>query len=190
MSRPLEEAYFAQLNAERRQKIRAELAIKARELAAEAAVAEALRTDDVGLVRRLRALGFDEDTVRVLDLLPLVWVSWADGKTQREERIAVMELMIERGIEYESDAWMLIESLLEERPSDAYLEEALTVLRALRMRQPGALADIVELCHAIAQVSGGLFELGTIGKAERSAVERVAAILGTVGLAKLHQLID
>jgi tellurite resistance protein len=188
MKSPQEEAYFAQLNAERRSQLRTELTMAARELNSKRALKTVLRTDDDALVQRIRALGFDGDSVRVLDLLPLIWVSWADGRIQRSERIAILELLRARGISYESEAWILVEALLEERPSDGYLEEALVVLKALRQKQ-GSTSDIVALSHAIADAAGGLSGLGSVSREERATLERVAAVLGGEAVQKLHALL-
>ena len=94
-------------------------------------VGDVLATTDLELVAELRALGFDGECARVLDLLPLIWVAWADGKIQRAERSRIMDVLRVRGIAPGSACSDLVCTLLEARPSAAYLEAALDALARL-----------------------------------------------------------
>ena len=84
--------------------------------AADRAVGDVLCTDDLKLAAEVRALGFDAKTARLLDLLPLICVAWADGKIQRGERAQIFRVLRVRGESAGSPGWMLFETLLEERP--------------------------------------------------------------------------
>jgi hypothetical protein len=185
-----EEIYFAEVEAEQRRRLREELDDNARKLEASAAIATALATDDTSIAARVHALGFDGDTARVFDLLPLVHVAWADGKIQRSERAMILGLARARGLGDGSPALHTLAALLDERPTDAFFRQSLEVLRAIVARGGGHGHDIVQLCIDIAAASGGILGLGTrIGEAERAKIAEVSLALGqTAGELVARQL--
>ena len=142
-------------------------------------IATVLETDNQALVARIRALGFNGDSARVFDLLPLIHVSWADGTVQRGERATIFAILEQRSIPVESEASLLVESLLEERPPDAYMDATLALLKDL----VGTMADegihVVDLCAKVADASGGLLGLGArVSPEERELIKKVADTLG------------
>jgi uncharacterized tellurite resistance protein B-like protein len=125
-------------------------------------------------------LGFTPDSARVLDVLPLVHVAWADGKIQEAERNAVLAVLETRKISPASDAWLLIEALLETRPSETYLAQSLQLLKLLGHSSGADPRTIVELCTVVAEASGALFGIGAkVTQAERELIARIAAALGS-----------
>lgn len=179
----LENAYFAEKDRERRQALREKLEAAAKDKA----IAEALHTDDDVLADRIRVLGFDGDSARVFDLLPLIHVSWADGKIQEDERALIFAVLEKRGIALGSEACHMVEMLLEKRPSDTYLEESLHVLRALKKKQGDSGDDIVALSEAVAHASGGLLGLGSVSKPERDLLQHIADVLGKDAQDEFHK---
>ncbi|MEM7155200.1 MAG: hypothetical protein AAF799_20295 [Myxococcota bacterium] len=139
---------------------------------------EASATDEV-LAARVAALGFEGDATQVVDLLPLVHVAWSDGTIQKGERAAIIGLLRVRGIPV-GKAYQVMLALLEERPSDEYLEESLKVLRELIERGGSVKAQtIVGLCIMVAEAAGGFLGLtNPISKDERAAIEHIAMRLG------------
>lgn len=175
-----EEAYFRQQEADRREKKRRELAKQAAELEEKRKIAEAAGTDDLELADRIKALGFDGETARVFDLLPLIHVAWADGKIQKDERAAIFRVLESRGLARDSEPFHFVESLLEARPAQQYLDESIAVLREVAGAEEAQ--NIVDLCVAVAAVSGGFFGFGkTIDEEERALIEKIAAQLGEDG---------
>ena len=171
--------YFLAQHAERREELRAKLNAAADELAQRADIAETLKVQDAELIERIVALGFNGDSARVLDLLPLIYVSWADGRVQHDERATILAVLEERGIEPESDACLLVESLLEHRPSETFLGESLSVLRALTASETEKPETLVDLCFRVAEASGGLLGLGNrTSPAERDLIAQIAEALG------------
>jgi tellurite resistance protein len=127
-------------------------------------------------------MGFDADKARVFDLLPLVHVAWADGKVQASERRVILDILAQRGIESDSEAWLLIEALLEQRPSDTFLEETLTLLREVVGGSSVRANNIVELCQKVAAAHGPLFGLfGTVSDDEQKLLQHIAGSLGDAG---------
>ena len=185
MSTEEEEKYFHQLEIERRKDKRRELERAAAESAERRKVAATLATDDDALVGRIRELGFDGDTARVLDLLPLVHVAWADGSVSANERRAIVSILEQREIAPGSEAALLIEALMDERPSDTFLSETLDLLRALGGAKG---ASVVDLCVMVADASGGFFGLGDKSSAEeRALIEEIAAGLGETAQGKFSE---
>lgn len=177
-----EEKYFHQQEVERRKEKRRELERAAAEAAEKRKVAATLATDDEALVTRIRELGFDGDTARVLDLLPLVHVAWADGSVSANERRAISSILAQREIEAGTEAALLMEALMDERPSDTFLSETLELLRDLGGKKG---ASVIELCIQVADASGGFFGLGNkINDEERALIEEIAAGLGDAAHAK------
>jgi hypothetical protein len=174
-----EKSHFLSQTARRRDAIRVKIDDAAARIAKRAAIADAVGTGDRLLVDRIEQLGFTGDSVRVLDLLPLVHVAWADGRVQRAERAAVLAVVESRGIAADSDACLLIETLLEQRPSETFLGESLALVRDLAATTGAPTADVVDLCAKVAEASGGLLGLGKrVGAEERALMDQVATALG------------
>lgn len=167
------------LEAERRGSLARAADAGAARLAERAAISSAVGSTDADLLDRIQALGFDGDSARVLDLLPLVHVCWADGRVQRGEREAVVEILERRGLERGSEPRLFIESLLERRPSESFLGQALALVKDLSARRPGVPADLVDLSARVAEASGGLLGIGTrTSDAERALIRTIADALG------------
>ncbi|MCA9650383.1 MAG: TerB family tellurite resistance protein [Myxococcales bacterium] len=187
-----EEAYFKALEIEQRRKLREKLERAAKELAEKQAIAESVKTDDLSLAERIKALGFSGDTARVFDLLPLIHVAWADGTIQKNERAAILGVLEHRGIPAGSEAFTMVESLLEERPSDEYMGQSLAVLRELLAQGSiGRGAAIVELCQQVATSAGGFLGLGSkVSDEERQLIDRIANALGDDANDAFRQQLD
>ena len=70
----------------------------------------------------------------------------------------------------------MIETLLESRPSDDFLNQSLEVLR-LAVGDARA-ENIVELCLQVANASGGFMNVGNVSAEERARIEAIADKLG------------
>jgi hypothetical protein len=172
-----EEAYFKQREIEQRRKLREKLEADAHALAEKHAIADSLKTD-LPLAERIKALGFSGATAGVFDLMPLVHVAWADGAVQKGERAAILKVLEARGVQPGSEGFQLLESLLEERPSDEYMSESLSVLKEL-VGPSGRAADVVSLCEQVAAASGGSLGLGgKVSGEERALIDEIAGHLG------------
>jgi tellurite resistance protein len=124
----------------------------------------------------------------VFALLPLVHISWADGKVQRGERAVILQLCEARGIEPGTRPFLLLESLLEERPSDEFLEETLSLVQQLLAARGESTSDVIDLCHRVADASGGLLGLGArVSEKERALMEHVADTLGETAQARFRE---
>lgn len=177
-----EERYFSKRNAEARERIRQELEAAAKKSSDGRVIGQTLGTDKESVIARLQDMGFDADKARVFDLLPLVHVAWADGKVQASERRVILDILAQRGVESDSEAWLLIEALLEQRPSDTFLDETLALLREVVGDSSVRAHNIVELCQKVAAAHGPLFGLfGTVSGDEQKLLDHIASSLGDAG---------
>lgn len=184
-----EERYFAELDAEKRAGLRKKMAKEAAELEEKRKIA-ASTGGDIEVAERIKALGFDGDSARIFDLMPLVHVAWADGKIQRGERAKILELLVARGIEEGSEAFATMESMLEQRPDEGFMRETLAALRDVVGTEHAKTQSIVDLCIEVAAASGGLLGLGIGGKVgddEKQKIGEIAATLGDSAAAEVKK---
>jgi hypothetical protein len=176
--RALEEDYFRKKDRELVEKMR------------QAAEAEAARESlgqqtgltDPALIAELQALGFTPETVRLLPLVPVVQVAWAEGSVTAAERKQVVELARTRGIAEGTPADTQLAEWLAIRPSDDVFARATRLIRALLAapsEEPLAVTadDLVSYCERIAAASGGILGIGRISGQERALIESIAAEL-------------
>ena len=157
-----EEKYFQQREMERREQLRREKELAALQQEERQNIAANLNTSDEIAAEAL-ALGFDAETARVLPLMPLIQVAWADGSVSGAEERSVTELAESRGIEEGSAAHQFLKRLLLERPSDLFFERVNRVLMHMVAADPDSWVkkSIPELCREVAEASGGF--LGVFG---------------------------
>jgi tellurite resistance protein len=159
--------------------VRARLAESAARVQEQRLIAERLRTSDLSVAERVKALGFDGETARIFDLVPMVHVAWADGKIQKGERESIMAVIDARGIRPGSAAFQMMDSLLAQPPPAAFLEETLAVLRELLGADLRRTEALVDLCYAVADAAGGFLGFGsTIDPRERELLHRISHELG------------
>jgi tellurite resistance protein len=172
-----EEEYFRRKDAE------LTLALQRKEAAHKerAEMKHAAGIADDHLVEELQATGYDRETVRVLHLMPLLQVAWADGEISKEERLHILEAARLHGVEPDSRAHRRLESWLEHRPGDGFFRRSLRAVRAvLHAMEPeqkhARKRGLLSLCTKVASASGGFFGLGSkISAAERALLAEIAS---------------
>jgi hypothetical protein len=161
-----EDAYFRKQDQELRQRLRDQLSVAADQRG------QQTRTAEVPLADRIKALGFTGEKARVFAV-------------SRQERSTILEVVTGRGIKPGSDAFILVESLLEERPSSEFLDQSIAVLK---LAVGDARAEsIVELCIAVASASGGFMNIGKVSDDERRLIESIANQLGHAARDAFHR---
>jgi tellurite resistance protein len=133
----------------------------------------------------LAELKIPREAYRVVSLLPLVYVAWADGKIQNAERDLILRIARERGLlEHGGDA--ALQRWLAVRPTDAQLKADLAVLNELarsdrsRNREYGADDEqlLLAWCQDVADAAGGMLGLTPArSDAERAALKTIANAL-------------
>ena len=183
-----EERYFQAVEAETRKKLRDSLDRNAKTLEEQGKIAQAVGTSDHGVAERIKALGFDGESAAVFDLLPLVHVAWADGAVQKGERAAILKILKARGIEPGTAPFQTIESLLEEKPSDAFMRQSMEILREVVGTTGNRASEIVDLCIEVAAASGGFLGVGRkIGDEEKDLIAQVSLELGAAATEKVKK---
>ncbi len=130
----------------------------------------------------LEQLGVDKNNFRVLGLLPLVYVAWADGKVRRAERSLIQRVAMQHGWLGDGGAELLA-GWLETPPSSEDVHAGIEVLRSLASEDRGlgvavsvdSLRSLVSYCRDVATAAGGYFGLhNPIDDTEEQALAEIA----------------
>jgi hypothetical protein len=119
--RASEEEYFRK----RDQQLVEHLRIQAEREAARGRLSQRVGVADDEVLQDLETLGFSDQTVSLLPMVPLVHVGWADGGMAASAAQRIMEASREHGIEELSDAGRQLREWLESRPSEHLFDGAL-----------------------------------------------------------------
>lgn len=173
--RGLEEEYFRKREQELAEKIR----LRAEAQAGRRRLADATGVTNEEILQDLQALGYTAETVRLLHLLPLVQVAWAEGDVSARERDLITEAARSHGIEPGTEADRQLAEWLSARPSEEFFERTLRIIPAILEASPdgkGAArqGSLLEYCAAIAAASGGLLGFGKVSDGERRLLSRIS----------------
>jgi hypothetical protein len=172
--RAQEEEYFQKKDRELIEKARrqAQAQKELRELG------ERVGITDPEISRELAELGFTPETVRLLPLVPVLEMAWAEGGVTAEERKMVIQVARARGIAEGSEADRQLAEWLERRPEESVFRRAGRLIGAL-FASGGRVEltpdDIIKYCEAIADASGGLFGIRRVSSDERATLGRIAS---------------
>jgi len=180
-----EEEYFHKKETELLEKLRQRGAVEAERRK----LGDALPTADAQILEDLQALGYNAETVKLLFVVPLLAVAWADGSITPRERSLILELAKADDKQGQLTQW------LNQKPPDEFFERSLRVVRSLLAAQSpeersAAKRDLHSSAVRIAEASGGILGLGSISNAERAAIERVAAEIETGHSESSRQMLD
>ena len=138
------------------------------------------------IVQCLQYLGIDGSNHRILCILPMVEVAWADGLIQEAERTLILGVVEDYGL-VDSDARRLIEGWLVNRPSEEYFRRGRLLLRLLLEQQLGRKLmlplqtpeAVLAHCLHVADAAGGYFggRIGRVSPEEKVAIASVAKAL-------------
>jgi hypothetical protein len=152
------------------------------------ALREKLQVDNPDLLQKVRDLGITPDNAPAFFLAPLLQVAWAEGQVDKAEHATVLKIARRRGIAQESPAYAQLEAWLKNRPSDAFFDVAVEVMKYGFAVLPPAEQEertrtIVEACHEVAEASGGLGRLLGLGdgvsKIENATLDQINRALRT-----------
>ena len=138
---------------------------------------EQVGVTDPELSRELAELGFTPETVKLLPVIPVLEMAWAEGEVTAAERKMVVDVARGRGIEAGSPADSQLAEWLDRRPDDSVFRRAGRLINAL-VESGGRFQitpdDIIKYCEAIADASGGLFGIRRVSSEERATLSRIA----------------
>jgi hypothetical protein len=145
----------------------------------------ALGEETVKIDTWLAELKIPREAYRLVTVLPLVHVAWADGKIQRQERKLILQIAAERGL-LENGGRETLEHWLSVAPSAAQVRNDLAILNELA-RTRGDIANefdadslqmLLAWCQDVADAAGGLLGLVPPRRdTEHAALKSIATAL-------------
>ena len=175
----LENAFFVRENAKLLDQLRRE----AEHESLRESLSEVVRIKDQAFLDRLITLGITPATVLALQLIPLVFVAWADGKLDDKEREAVFRAARKSSGVAEHAAHVLLDDWLGRAPDPRLLDLWTQYVRHLWARftpdeQWQMRSNLLQSAREVAEASGGLFGLTSrVSAEERKVLERFEHIL-------------
>jgi tellurite resistance protein len=139
---------------------------------------------DAELIQRLESIGLTVSTSRLVALLPLVQVAWADGSIQAEERKLILDIAKKRG--FADEAGMpVLEKWLTTEPSKFVYSTGRKLVNALVSRyklempnlEKGTIEEVVAYCSGVAEAAGGVFGFAKVAAAEKQVIAEIAEAL-------------
>lgn len=131
----------------------------------------------------LKELGVDKSAAKVVGLLPLVYVAWADGKVQKAEREQILHAAQELGW-LEGGGEAVLERWLTTRPTEAQLHAGIALLNHLSKDKAHPHLDsddlhlLLLLCKDVAESAGSFLGIGSAqSDKEIEALESIAIAL-------------
>jgi len=133
--------------------------------------------------RSLKHLGIPPSDYRVLKLLPLIYVAWADGKMSPTKKERIHSFAVQN-YELSASGAHVLEHWLEKPPPHTYITEALHDILLLAKAQDDMEIDFSELPGLLFHAETLATEAGaTLGEAHASpevegALQEIATELG------------
>jgi hypothetical protein len=131
---------------------------------------------DEAVLDRLIELNITAETLAALELVPLVFVAWADGEVQTAERDMLLNLAKAGGLEPQDGRFPLLEHWLKRRPGREMLDAWKGYVRELRRqldeKQTEELRhELLDRAQNVARAAGGFLGFGDkMSPAERTAL--------------------
>ena len=141
-------------------------------------------TLDDAIVQRLQALGYTDETLILIRLIPLIAVAWADGNVSENERTAIRAEAQAQGIEAGTPADHQLTEWLTAAPSEAFQDASVQILVA---SANGDLDGVLTACRKVGSASGGVFGFGAISRREQDVLDRLAKAFVRKGIATLQR---
>ena len=169
-----EEEYFQR----QEQQLIAKLQQRSRDEARRREMAERAGVADHEILQELEKLGYTTETVRLLHLVPLIQVAWAEGGVSDRERALIIEAARARGIEPGSAADQQLAAWLATPPAIEFFDKTLRVIGAILQVLPpgerdGGMRDLLSYSTAIGSASGGILGFGKVSQAEQRVLARI-----------------
>lgn len=168
-----EDKYIKQAESDQISRIRRERQLAALRQEEQEGIASVLHTTD-DIAAAALELGFDRETARILHLVPIIQVAWADNQIQDDEREQILEMASTAGID--GGAHEFLELLLAERPSDLFFERTNKVIAHLLASDSSGheAEDLLERAKQVASASGGILGFGKVSSDEKALLEQLS----------------
>jgi hypothetical protein len=173
----LEEAFFAQQDAELIRRLRKghEPDMRKQALSAASGI-----TDD-GLLEKLAASGIESDTLAALTLVPLVAVAWADGSLDEKERAALLSAASGAGLDPAGPGYQLLTQWLAKPPGPHLVETWTDYIRGTSANLGQDARQALQLhllgrARRVAEAAGGFLGLSSkVSPAEEAMLAKLKA---------------
>ncbi len=171
-----EEKYAHDRDQEKIDKIRRDRQLNAIQAEEREGIAHILDSTE-SIAEEALALGFDKKTVRILHLVPLIQVAWADGAVDAEEKTAILAAASKNGVDESSEAYEFLSLLITHQPTKTFFDRTHAVIANLLENKEAKRDEILKDIEGVAQASGGLFGMGKISTSERELITELKSIL-------------
>ena len=141
---------------------------------------------DAEVLANMQDLGIATESRRVLALLPLVQVAWADKTLQSGERDTILRIAKKHPDFLQGGGEEILKGWLKKMPTQEYMIRGRRILVELAKRREGIgigfdeqmLDNIVQFCEEVAGSAGGLFGFAfTVSEEERFVIGDIAEML-------------
>ncbi len=158
----------------------AQLLDQLRQQATRRELSEASGITDEKTLDVLVSEGVTASTLTALTLVPLISVAWSDRMMDDRERKAVMSAAHDAGIAAGSDASVLVEGWLAERPPSSLLDAwkqslAHTLENMDDSARQAMRSACVDRATKVAKATGGFLGVATISAVERKTLAEIEA---------------
>lgn len=189
--RGLENEYFHKKEMELIEKMRA----KAAREEDQKQMQETTGVADREVLEALQDLGYTSDTIRLLSIVPLLQIAWAEGGVTDDERKMILEIASSRGIAEDTKAYQQMMQWLENEPPQEFFDNTLRAVSYMIEALPedqrqSSRQNLVEYCTQVAEVSGGILGFRKISDEERLLIARIATEIGQNRPAAVKQLLE
>lgn len=136
---------------------------------------------DRDVLRELINADITPKTLLAFSLFPSVYVAWADGQIQKDERDAILKAARDLGLTSTSDAFNLLDSWLQHPPEPELIEAWKQFVVAFRPSvSERCFQDLhsaaVTRAEQVALAAGGLLGLHKVSKAEQRLLDELKTI--------------
>jgi hypothetical protein len=139
---------------------------------------------DEAALDRLIELDITPEALAALEVVPLVFVAWADGGVQTQERDVIIALAKAAGIEPQDGRYPLLEHWLRKRPGPEMLEAWKHYVQDLCRQKDSKQAEqlrheLLDRAQSVARAAGGFLGLGEkMSTAERAMLTKLEQAFG------------
>ncbi|MBX3416438.1 MAG: hypothetical protein KF851_02450 [Pirellulaceae bacterium] len=135
--------------------------------------------EDVKVIDHIAEAGITGESIVALSLVPLLFVAWADGVVQPNEKEAILKAAAETNIDQGSLAYQLLESWLKHEPAhdllDAWKEYIREVRRVANVTAFNQIkATVLRRADDVAKSAGGFLGMAAISVSEQKVLDELA----------------
>ena len=129
-------------------------------------------------IEELVILGIDYKALKVVSLIPLIQVAWADGYMDKKEAEAILRAAHSEGIEDDSAEFVLLEHWLNETPAPELFQAWKDFTKDSIKDLPNVDVQILKtqvlnIARKVAESAGGFLGFASISDVEKNVIEEI-----------------